>query len=74
MVKKTLSASGSMKGWSFKTLLYKNKDNIKALILLLAGWNYFQGFSWEAFIIAVLALVAKLLVDTFDFWVSEVEL
>ena len=68
----------SLKWYSIKEALYRNKDYVKAIIMLLAGYSYFTGFDLKTFGIAVgtaaVALVGKLLMDAFDFYFSEVKL
>ena len=68
----------SFNGYSFKEALYRNKDNIKVIVAILAGVNTFTGFDWKNFSmslgLAVIALGVKLLSDAVDFYFSTVEL
>jgi hypothetical protein len=58
-------------GWSFKEWARRNKDNFKALAILLAGYNYVSGFSLESFIAGVSVIAGKFVVDTIDYWLKE---
>lgn len=61
----------SMEGYSFKEWAKHNKEGLKALVLFLAGYTYFTGFSWETFVIGLVAIVGKLGVDSIDYWLKE---
>jgi hypothetical protein len=61
----------SFKGWSFKELVRRNKDNVKAAVVLLAGYNYLVGFSWQSLLVGLGAILGKMIVDTLDYWLSE---
>lgn len=68
----------SFKGYSFPKALYRNKDIVKALLLFIVGYGYFQGFVLSAFLsglgMSTAALAGKLVLDAFDYYFSEVEL
>jgi len=61
----------SFAGWSFKEWAKQNKDDLKSILLLVIGYNYVAGFSWQSFLVSVGVLVGKLVVDSFDYWVSS---
>jgi len=68
------------KGYSLITALARNKDNIKVILTILAGFaaymNIDQSFDWKSFLIALGvamgALVSKVLFDAFDYFFTEV--
>ena len=62
---------GSFEGWSLKTWARKNKDNFKAIVLLLAGYNYFIGFNWQSLVVALVAIGGKIAIDTLDYWLTD---
>jgi hypothetical protein len=68
----------SFKGYKLSEALYRNKDLVKALIVLITGYGYFTGFELSQFLIAlstgVLALTGKLLLDAADYFFTEVDL
>lgn len=61
----------SFKGWSLREWARHNKEGLKSLILVLGGYSYFQGFEWQAFIIALIGVASKLCIDTLDYWLKE---
>ena len=61
----------SFRGWSFRAWAQHNKNNLKDLVILLAGVNYFTGFKFETLIASLLVIVGKLAVDTLDYWLKE---
>lgn len=69
-----VSPKFSFKGWDFLVWLKLNKDTLKALVVFVGGYSYFAGFDWKVFITGVIAVVVKLIVDSFDFYVRDVEL
>lgn len=69
----------SFKGYKFKIWLKKNKDTLKTLIVGAAGLGVFflpqipdSGLSAAAGLVT--ATITKLIVDGFDFWISETEI
>ena len=74
-----ISKSGSMVGWNFWTWLKRNKDTIKAILVICVsvGTYYATPNLPQGVIIAgagFSGLATKLVVDTIDFWISDVEL
>lgn len=67
----------SFKGYKITTALYRNKDALKALIILITGYSYFTEFKLETFLVALglasSALLGKLVLDAFDYFFTEVE-
>ncbi len=61
----------SFKGYSLKEWAKHNKDNLKAIVVIIAGYNYLSGFSWQSLGIALLAVVGKLAIDSVDYWLSD---
>lgn len=68
----------SFKGYNILIALDKNKDLVKGLVAVIAGYSYFNGFSlpafWTAVGSSVVVLAGKLLVDAIDYFFSEVTL
>jgi hypothetical protein len=72
----------SFSGYKFSEALYRNKDAVKALVMVLGGYNTYitvtGGFDWKALAIslgvAVGALGVKLISDAVDFFFTEVTL
>lgn len=76
---KTISKSGSLKGYKLKVWLKKNKDTLKALVSASVGIGVFflpsipdPGTSAAA--AGISAIIIKLFADTIDFWISDVEI
>jgi hypothetical protein len=69
-----VSEANSFKGFSFKKLVSKNKDNIKAIIMFVAGYSYLVGFDYKIFIAGLVAILGKCAIDSLDFYLSSVEL
>lgn len=79
MVKEIISPAGSLTGFSFKTWVYRNKDTLKVLVMAGAAIGSFamtKGISieWQALIVPLTTGVAKLIVDTLDFFANDVKL
>lgn len=78
MVIKEMSPRLSWKGYSFKQALFRNKNEVKAVLAIIVGANYLTGFDWKTFGLSVaagvIALVSKLVWDAFDYYFTEVEL
>ena len=74
----TKSPRLSFKGYKFTEALYRNKDIVKALIMLITGYSYLTSFDLTQFLLALSAsaitLVGKLILDAFDFFFTEVDL
>lgn len=68
----------SFKGYSFKEALFRNKNEVKAVLSIIAGAAYITGFDLKTFGVALataaVALASKLVYDAFDFYFSEVAL
>ena len=71
MVEKKVTTRFSMQGWTLKEWAFRNKDNFKAAIILLAGYNYIAGFTWSSFFVALAAVGGKIIIDTIDYWLKE---
>jgi hypothetical protein len=73
-----ISPKWSMRGWAIKTWLVKNKDYIKTLGGAISGIIAFYmnivPQPWNLLLAAVSAIVGKMILDTLDFWSSEVQL
>jgi hypothetical protein len=77
----TKSPRLSFTGYSVGTALYRNKDNIKAIVALLGTYMTYVtssgGFDWKAFLIAFglagSALAVKLIADAVDFYFAEIQ-
>jgi hypothetical protein len=74
-----LSKAGSMKGYKLKIWLKKNKETIKALIVAGVGVSIFflpqiKDPAWSAGAGSLAAIITKLIADTVDFWISDVEI
>ena len=72
-----LSPAGSMKGYSFKAWLARNKGNIKVLLTALFAFLTvrFGGIAdpaTNALVGTAVVVVSKLALDAVDFWLSEV--
>lgn len=79
MTIKRVSPAGSLKGYKFKTWLVKNKETLKMLVAAGVGITLFflpqvPDVAMSSAIGAAGATATKLAADTFDFFVSEVEL
>lgn len=61
----------TMNGYSFKEWARLNKDNFKAVIVFLAGYNYLVGFDWHTFAVAGVAVLAKFASDAVDYFCKE---
>jgi hypothetical protein len=61
----------NFKKWNIKKLLKHNKESIKAVVVLLAGYNYLAGFNWKSLSIGVGALIGKMCIDSIDYYFSE---
>lgn len=74
----TTSPRLSFKGYRITEALYRNKDLIKGLLVLITGYSYLSNFDLRQFLLAVagsgIILIGKLVLDAFDFFFSEVEL
>lgn len=75
---KTTNKKYSFRGYKFSIWLKRNKETLKTLITACVGLGVFfiptitdPGMSAAAAVIS--ATITKLLVDAFDFWLSEVE-
>lgn len=68
----------SFKGYKFSEALYRNKDLLKGVVVLVTGVTSFVGFNWRTFGMSVgaalLGLVGKLVLDAFDYFFTEVDL
>ncbi|MEK6881796.1 MAG: hypothetical protein AABY22_19415 [Nanoarchaeota archaeon] len=75
---KEVSESGSLKGWSFKVWFSKNKGTLRTLVAVVLGLAVSLGTDLSAMgktgIGASVTLVAKLALDSLDFWFSDVKL
>lgn len=76
---KVKSESLSFRGWKFKVWLKRNKETVKNLIVAGVGISVFflpqvEDVALSAALASLSSIVAKLVTDSFDFWVSEVEL
>ena len=74
-----VSKAGSMSGWSFWTWLKRNKDTVKAILVICVsvGTYYAVPTLPQGVVIAgagFSGLVTKLVVDSIDFWITDVEL
>lgn len=74
-----ISKSGSMKGYKFKEWLKRNKETVKALIVAGVGVSVFflpqiESPAVSAGAGSIAAIITKLVADSFDFWVSDVEI
>jgi len=71
------SKSGTMKGWKLKVWVFKNKETIKLLITAILG---LVASSLSDIVIVKLlfgaggALGTKLILDSLDFYVSDVKI
>lgn len=79
MEQENISKSGSLKGYKLKTWLKKNKETIKMLVAAGVGISLFflpqvQDVTLSTAIGGAGATVTKLAADTFDFFISDVEL
>ena len=63
-------------GYSFFEALARNRDLVKIEIGIIAGYNYFSGFTLAAFLTSVgvglAALAGKLLIDFVDYVFTDV--
>ena len=75
---KEVSGTGSMKGWSFKVWFSKNKGtlrNLAAVVLgLLVSLCTYLSAMGKTGVGASVTLIAKLALDSLDFWFSDVKL
>lgn len=79
METKIISKSGSLKGYKLKVWLKRNKETIKNLCIAGVGVAIFflpqirdPGMSAAA--ASISAIITKLVADTLDFWISDVEI
>lgn len=67
----------SFKGYRFAEALYRNKDLVKGLIVIIVGYSYMTGFDFPTFAAAVgagvIALAGKLVLDAWDYFTSVVQ-
>jgi hypothetical protein len=71
----------SFKGYKFSEALYRNIDNLKALLMVVGGLNFAimfnGGYDWRTLLVSLAAtggaLAVKLLVDAINYYFSEVE-
>ncbi|MFZ5988263.1 MAG: hypothetical protein ACOYWZ_14215 [Bacillota bacterium] len=72
------SEIGSLKGWKLKTWLSKNKGNIRLIIAGLFGLlsAYVSGLNpaYALGLAAIVTAASKLVLDTLDFWISDVKI
>jgi hypothetical protein len=74
-----ISVSGSIKGYSLKTWLKRNKESLKVVIMATAGIIAFFSMQYlpipiQASISALIAMAVKMGIDAVDFWLSDVEI
>lgn len=74
-----ISPSGSLKGYSFKEWISRNKSDIKLLISIIGGVAAFAITSylpigWQVSLSGLVTVLVRLGLDAFDFWVSNVKL
>jgi hypothetical protein len=77
MVKETFSAKGSFRGWRFQEWLKRNKDSIKLIVSIGFGFlaSQFSNVEYIQLLFGgVGAVGSKLIIDTIDFWATDVEL
>lgn len=73
----SVSPSGSLKGFSWKTLLVNNKTLVKVFVAALAGYAaslpaFVKDPSLNALAAAGVGLLVKFAADAVDFWLSDV--
>lgn len=73
-----VSPRNNFKGYNFSTALYRRKNEIKALVAIIGGVNFYTGFDWKTFGLSFaagsVALIVALLGDAIDYYFTEVEL
>jgi ammonia channel protein AmtB len=78
MATKNISPAGSLKGWNFVTWVVKNKDSLKLIVSGAAGLATAFIANLNPVLAGALgtlvAAVTKMILDTIDFWVTEVKL
>jgi hypothetical protein len=66
----------SFKGWEFKTWVKMNKESLRLMLSvgvgLFSAWVVgFENFATSASIGTLATAVSKLILDSFDYWVSK---
>jgi hypothetical protein len=77
MVKETISAAGSLRGWRFKEWLIRNKDSIKLIVSVGLGFiaSQFSNVEYVQLLFGGAgAIGSKLIIDTIDFWATDVKI
>lgn len=77
MTETKLSPRLSFEGYSFKKALYRNKNELKALLAVIVGYNFVGGVDLQKLLLSLatagLALSSKLVWDAFDYYFTEVK-
>jgi hypothetical protein len=72
-----LSPRLSFKGYSIREALFRNKEYIKAILVVISGFNFYTGFDWKKALFSILAGIAtlgvKMIIDAIDFYFTEIE-
>lgn len=72
-----ISKAGSMKGYSLKVWIVKNKDTLKYLLMGVSGVMAnisIDSVIWKWVATVVVPVLVKLGIDAIDFWTSEVKI
>lgn len=74
-----VSPAGSFEGWRFGIWFSRNKENLKLLVMALAGLatyaiTQYLPMGWQLGVSGVVAASSKLAVDAIDFRASRVVL
>jgi hypothetical protein len=74
-----ISKAGTMTGWKLKTWAQKNKETIKLIIVASIGVATYVianeiPVGWREALAGIVTLFGKLAADSFDFWISDVQI
>jgi len=74
----TKSPRNSFKGYTLPVALYRRKNEVKALLAILGGVNFYAGFDWKtlglSFAAGAVGLVVALVGDAIDYYFTEVDI